>query len=247
MMRLPARLDDELASYVAAAGANASTNHGFVTAAAISAITLGSLSLAPTVHAEILYTPANKSIGQVQNGQSTLQIDLNNDGVPDFVLSAENLRSSSSGNFIFHDLSARGLDGNQILEASQHYAANKAIGNIIGPVSARAGFGTFGAMAFYELGVSEFTYHRTSSGFWLNATNRYLGVKFSINGEIHYGWARLNARAGAATLTGYAYETIRDKPIPAGVFETAPPESGTNSTEGANAGSLGALARGAAR
>ena len=38
MMRLPARLDDELASYVAAAGANASTNHGFVTAAAISAI-----------------------------------------------------------------------------------------------------------------------------------------------------------------------------------------------------------------
>ena len=65
--------------------------------------------------------------------------------------------------------------------------------------------------------------------------------------EVHYGWARLNARAGAATLTGYAYETIPDKPIPAGVFETAPPESGATSTEGANAGSLGALARGAAR
>jgi hypothetical protein len=39
-----------------------------------------------------------------------------------------------------------------------------------------------------------------------------------INGETHFGWARLNVTAAAganikATLTGYAYETVPDKPI----------------------------------
>jgi hypothetical protein len=56
--------------------------------------------------------------------------------------------------------------------------------------------------------------------------NRYLGLKFVINGKVHYGWARLNVTFGTgsspanvpvfATLTGYAYETIPGKAIIAG-------------------------------
>jgi peptidoglycan hydrolase-like protein with peptidoglycan-binding domain len=50
--------------------------------------------------------------------------------------------------------------------------------------------------------------------------NRYLGLKFSVNGETHYGWARLNVSFRAphitATLTGYAYETEANKAIDAG-------------------------------
>jgi len=43
-----------------------------------------------------------------------------------------------------------------------------------------------------------------------------------IDGEVHYGWARLNAgllqnQFGIqAVLTGYAYETVPNKPIIAG-------------------------------
>ena len=61
----------------------------------------------------------------------------------------------------------------------------------------------------------------TARGNWLNATNRYLGLKFTIHGKIHYGWARLSVQAQmppaiTAILTGYAYETVPNKPIIAG-------------------------------
>ena len=52
---------------------------------------------------------------------------------------------------------------------------------------------------------------------------RYLGLRFLIKGKVHFGWARLNVRiyrsakpTATAVLTGYAYETIPNKPIIAG-------------------------------
>jgi hypothetical protein len=47
-------------------------------------------------------------------------------------------------------------------------------------------------------------------GPWVNVKDRYLGLKFQIKGNTHYGWARLNVKVSkttiTATLTGYAYE-----------------------------------------
>lgn len=69
-------------------------------------------------------------------------------------------------------------------------------------------------------------------------TDRYLGLKFVVRGEVHYGWARLSVTLGhyrqfddvSGTLTGYAYETVPDKPIIAGQITgpdviTVPPET----------------------
>jgi hypothetical protein len=55
-------------------------------------------------------------------------------------------------------------------------------------------------------------------GPWLNLRKpAYLGLKFTIKGEVHYGWARLGdirpRRRVRALLTGSAYETIPDKAI----------------------------------
>ncbi len=75
----------------------------------------------------------------------------------------------------------------------------------------------------------------------------YLGVRFKIHNELHYGWIRLCIKTHVeegenntftATLDGYAYETIPNKSIIAG------------ETKGADdlvrdPGSLGALAAGA--
>jgi hypothetical protein len=46
----------------------------------------------------------------------------------------------------------------------------------------------------------------------------YLGLKFVINGKTHYGWARFKPHQGLNNyyLTGYAYETIPNKPITTG-------------------------------
>jgi hypothetical protein len=59
-------------------------------------------------------------------------------------------------------------------------------------------------------------------GQWANGgkglQNGYLGLKFTLKGETHYGWARVsltvkNGWFDTATLSGYAFETIPDKPI----------------------------------
>ncbi len=75
--------------------------------------------------------------------------------------------------------------------------------------------------------------------------NHYLGLEFKINGRMHYGWARLTVdpfkggkRDIVGHLTGYAYETVPNKPII------------TGKTKGADVMtvqplSLGHLARGA--
>src|SRR5262249_46978262 len=64
-----------------------------------------------------------------------------------------------------------------------------------------------------------------SRGPWLGVTNRYLGLKFMIHGKTHFGWARLTVTVShkifgkrfiRTELTGYAYETIPNKPIIAG-------------------------------
>jgi hypothetical protein len=53
-------------------------------------------------------------------------------------------------------------------------------------------------------------------GPWAHLKNRYLGLKFQTKGQTHFGWARLSTKIGfggaTGILTGYAYETIPDKP-----------------------------------
>ncbi len=50
----------------------------------------------------------------------------------------------------------------------------------------------------------------------------YLGVKFlDTGGNLHYGWVRLAVGGISATITGYAYETIPNKPILTGAVAEA--------------------------
>ena len=74
-------------------------------------------------------------------------------------------------------------------------------------------------MAFYRA----YTYSSETYGQWINTSRRYLGLKFVTGGQIHYGWARMMVELTRpspiqrfqlhAILTGYAYETIPNKPI----------------------------------
>jgi hypothetical protein len=89
------------------------------------------------------------------------------------------------------------------------------------------------------------------AGQWVNVRSRYLGLKFRINGKVHYGWARLNVTVGnsriSATLTGYAYETTANKAIIAGAtkgLDDSEPSASLKSPTPEPA-TLGALAIGA--
>ncbi len=123
-------------------------------------------------------------------------------------------------------------------------ALPRSAGVRIGPKGAFVGYGT---MAFQD-SVSGVSFY---DGPWKDAHNRYLGLKFSVNGETHYGWARLTVTAKhgiTATLTGYAYETVPNKTIMAG--ETSNPVADVVGPEKiftlpSRLATLGLIARGA--
>jgi hypothetical protein len=178
---LNAMLDKKLTAYVLAAGA-----------AGVS------LLAAQPAEAEIVYTPANTAIGP----RSSIELDLNHDGVNDFLLSRW-LYGNGSHLTVDQQAPANGILG--------HGAALPA-GVRIGPKGAFVGYASMAS----DVTISGESF---SDGPWKDARNRYLGLKFSINGEAHYGWARLTvtAKGGiSATLTGYAYETVANRPILAG-------------------------------
>lgn len=76
---------------------------------------------------------------------------------------------------------------------------------------------------------------------WVPPARGYVGMKFAIAGEVHYGWLRLTIDSTAVTVTirGYAYETVPNKPI---VVNKRP---GGSAQELLVPGSLGSLAAGA--
>jgi hypothetical protein len=84
------------------------------------------------------------------------------------------------------------------------------------------------------------------SGHWYYVgSNRYLGVKFLIKGETHYGWVRMTVNAPGSTtgtITSYAYETIANKRVSAG--ESSGSADDTEAQDSTRGASLGMLALG---
>lgn len=187
VVQVNSRLDKNLAAYMVAAGA-----------AGVSLLAVQS------AQAKIVYTPANVSIGP----RTSFLLDLNNDGLKDFIISNWQYGHASHLSVV-HEASA-----NEVIVRNLTYgeAADLPFGVQIGP---NRPFEKVGFMA-QQSSVSGAS---ANTGPWKDATNRYLGLKFSINGQTHFGWARLtvNAKGGIfATLTGYAYETVPNKPIVVG-------------------------------
>jgi hypothetical protein len=121
------------------------------------------------------------------------------------------------------------------------YAQALGSGSSIGPNGA---FQTEPARMERAVFLSDSSFAR-GYGPWTKATNKYLGLRYVVNGQTHYGWARFtvkttgNLETGVkitATFTGYAIETVANQPIKAGAI------SGAESA--ANLGTLGCLAMG---
>jgi hypothetical protein len=182
-------------------------------ALAASAAGVGILALAHPSEAKIVYTPAHVRISANQ----TIPLDLNHDGIADF--SFKDMYSTTASNRSFAWLSVVPLKqrnefwGHQGTRFRQ-YASALLAGVRLGPKGQfKSGAGvmaTEGSSYYCGLG-------------WADVTNRYLGLKFIIQGKVHYGWARMNVHCSTigplritALLTGYAYETVPNRPIVTG-------------------------------
>jgi len=184
-------------------------------ALAASAAGVGVLALAQPAEARIIYTPANTPI---VNGTP---LDLNHDHKADFRFAtlATTTGDQSAGGFFLSVFSvgAKNMIWGTSLSVCQTtckrtgWAAAPGAGVRIGPNKKRFQQGD-NRMGNWWWGI----WGTGSGGPWANVKNGYLGLKFSIQGKAHYGWARISIKdtgKGGITLTGYAYETIPNKPI----------------------------------
>jgi len=204
-------------------------------ALAAGAAGVGMLSLAQSAKAKIIYTPVQHVI---EPGHS-YKLDLANNGTADFTLNNYLLKGcTTSGGWCYRFGQKPGTGNSVVGFTSIVWPCDSALraGSRIGP-----GARFFPPAAYLASVLSGFGrfYHCP----WQNVSNRYLGLKFKIKKKTHYGWARLSVRVMGThivgTLTGYAYETIPNKPIITG--KTKGPD-----VIAAKSGSLGRLAQGSA-
>jgi hypothetical protein len=217
---------------------------GYASAAIAAGVSL--IALAKSAEARIVYTPADVPI--TVNGGPVF-LDLNHDGIADFIFSN-----------LFHAPSSDGFPSSGALLVS-------ASGNMRNQVWGRGRASSHGRTRFVSALHSGFSVKANKShlqksptalmaglvvdyapearqatscsnwgpgcvssteGQWMYTKHRYVGLQFTIKGEIHYGWVRVEVsrtpksrhiNSISATLTGYAYETVPNKPIITGKTE----------------------------
>jgi hypothetical protein len=175
---------------------------------------VGALALVQPLEAKIIYTRTHQVIRQ--NGAYSL--DLNHDGIIDFLIQEWDNGGFSSSNALLADAAfGNAVQGKKV--QFRYLASALQRGASIGP---KRRFITGGSNGEVMVSVSHSTTGGTShiNGFWANGSNRYLGLKFKVGGKTHYGWARVKIQLQqfhiTGTLTAYAYETVPNKAIHAG-------------------------------
>ena len=182
-------------------------------ALAASAAGVGMLALTQPSEAKTVYTPIHHVI---KIGES-YDLDLNRDGEADFRL-VHRVVNTDSGHASSLYASAASFANKNEVQGTMGSHSFLASALKRGARIPKGHFSYKGVMAYACTAIFCSKYNR---GNWINVTNRYLGLKFRIHGKTHYGWARLTVQiqypaTAMATLTGYAYETIPNKPIIAG-------------------------------
>jgi hypothetical protein len=185
------------------------------------------MALTVPAEAKVVYTAVDVSI----LGSGTFTLDLNHDQKADFTISpyGRDIYCPPFGGGPFGsvgNLTVTPLQGNGVV-ASGNYA--QALGSGVEINSSRSFYDAQALMAaFATCGVGGGGYE---TGEWYEVKNRYLGLRFEIDGETHYGWAKLSVQLVAGefmgnprrrvptlqtTLTGFAYETIPGQSIKTG-------------------------------
>jgi len=194
-MKKNSTLNKKLKSYSAVAGA--------VAAGAV----------ATDANAQVVYTDITDVT--VNTAGMGYFLDLDNGGVTDFVIGYENdTLVTSFGNIPVDYVFAYGdVTGNQMDTADVYYVSAHILNDNINS-----------GLDWADDGILAINVTMTTTGFgeWHGVTDRYLGCKFDISGNTHYGWARLDvvAASNSFTIKDYAYNATPNTPILAGDMGT---------------------------
>jgi hypothetical protein len=237
-VRLGGHLEKHLVAYAAAAAG------------------AGLLTAALPAEAEIIYTPSNTPMAIAQRNQGIVltPLDLNNDGVPDFSFAMSSTLRFFSSTIVATTTHVKfllkvvpGQPGNEAVQGQQAATASAVPAGVkIGPLEKFAPGDLY--MAIKSCGISRCT---RNSGTWQKVEYAYVGLKFLIDGQVHYGWARVKFPYPGLigygepnyypSIYGYAYESTPNQPIVTGQTSGTAPQTTSASTPA----SLGMLAVGA--
>jgi hypothetical protein len=218
--QLPEPIHQRLNAYALAAGAAG----------------VGVLALTQPVEARIVYTPAHARISISQS----YRLALDNQHT-DFYISCFSGGTSQDPTLALDIIGRKPGQPSAKSRSSSNGGIGIAGKNVFVSALHTGDRIKIGSSGLYDGIVEQFRSGKFY-GQWANdgkgVRNRYLGLEFLIDGKIHYGWARMSVYTHrgynmSAILTGYAYETISNKPIIAG------------KTHGRDDATLGRLAQGA--
>ena len=171
-----------------------------------------SIASAAPCEARVVYTPAV----HMMSGEDSMSIDFDHDGRVDVTIQ----QNVSFGGTCPHDyVAAYPPAGDGAVSSSSTpdgpLADALAAGVLVGPADSYA-------QRAIMVDVSQGPcLSGDVGGYWLNNGPHYLGIAFVKSGQVHYGWAMLQVgfansqqtHYAVTTLTGYAYETVAEKPI----------------------------------
>ncbi|GMV27583.1 MAG: hypothetical protein AMXMBFR58_36140 [Phycisphaerae bacterium] len=165
---------------------------------------------AMTANADIIHTDIEDVVlvGASWTDEETYFVDFNHDGADEVLLTAWFDTAGGSGG---PEAQAYGLDHSHLLHSLTTNVAYMAFADeLIGPANSD----------------QEYTTATSIDKDWLDLPpdqGAYLGVRFALGDQNHYGWIRLstyidepNDYAMVMTVFEFAYETRADTPIPAG-------------------------------
>lgn len=185
-----------------------------------------------SAQAKVVVTQTNTAISP------SVALDLNHDGIIDFNLTKAVAAASielfsflavchsaySHRSFQCVSSSSKANFAN-VVRGTSNGALDLPFGAPIGPGQQFGGTKGRVVMGGRQAINSASFHEQTWYGPWVaggaGVKNRYLGFKFKIGSQFHFGWARVTVTTTAnngfsAVLTGYAYETIANKTIHAG-------------------------------
>ena len=191
-----------------------------------------------STNAQIVYTDVNPDV--VRSCQfsglcgAAYSVDLNNDGINDFILAPQK-KTFSCGNCNNLSAAIGQVDSAVISSTSQSWIANQVGGYALNAVIDSSLSWTNGiqvlalnSMNCMACPIPNRTYlnQSPSTGTWNNVLGKYLPLKIKVGTLSYYGWVKLSVSiAGYAvsiTIMGYAYNTIANQPILAGQTCTTP-------------------------
>lgn len=173
---------------------------------------VAAVGAASEADAQVVYTDVDPDITISVQETDSILLDLNNDDSFDFTIYKTTAGDGTEA------IRVRPVDGNEVLGVTSYSAYFLAYALDAG-ATINDGAGAWNGTL--NDGMMTLAWG-SAYGYWAGVTDKYLGLRFNVDGNTHYAWARLDVAAEgvSSTLKDYAYESTPGEAIIAGEGES---------------------------